>query len=132
MAGAVALVSVVALSYGTVVHLVQFAIGGLAPYPDQPAWLAGFFMSLTLADPTAAVLLWRRRRSGVILGCVVLLADALANGYANYVLDEVSGLTPGRIGQAVVTVLAVALLAAAPWLWDARATEPIRRADVAP
>lgn len=37
-----------------------------------------------------------------------------ANGYANYLLDTASGMTRGRIGQAVVTALAVALIAVAP------------------
>ncbi len=130
VAGAVALVSVAALAYGTVVHVVQLAIGGLALYQDQPAWLAGFFLSLTLTDPTAAVLLWKHRRSGVILSCVVLVTDSFANGYANYVLSDVAGLSPGRIGQAVITLLAVALLVAAPWLWVARVSESIRSHEV--
>jgi hypothetical protein len=46
--------------------------------------------------------------------CVVLASDAAANGYANYVLDTAPGITPGRIGQAVTTGLAVALVAGAP------------------
>ncbi|MGC5284768.1 hypothetical protein [Micromonospora sp. DT231] len=45
---------------------------------------------------------------------VVLASDAVANGYANYVLDTAPGITLGRIGQAVITVLAVALVTAAP------------------
>lgn len=60
----------------------------------------------------------------VAVAVFVLVADSLANGYANYVLDPVSGVTAGRVGHAVVTVMAVALLAAGPavrpWLHPAR------------
>jgi hypothetical protein len=83
-----------------------------------PDWLAAYFVSLTVLDPAAAALLLLRRRSGLILSCAVLLTDAAANGYANYVLDAADGITLGRIGQAVITVLAVALTAAAPRLWS--------------
>ena len=118
----IAVTSAVALVYGTVVHLVQLAAGGLDPYPSVPDWLAAYFVSLTVLDPAAAVLLLLRRRSGLILSCAVLLtdadADAAANGYAKYVLDDADGITLGRIGQAVITVLAVALTAAAPRLWS--------------
>jgi len=114
----IAVTSAVALVYGTVVHLVQLAAGGLDPYPSVPDWLAAYFVSLTVLDPAAAVLLLLRRRSGLILSCAVLLTDAAANGYANYVLDDAEGITLGRIGQAVITVLAVALTAAAPRLWS--------------
>ncbi|MCO1594004.1 hypothetical protein M8C17_02390 [Micromonospora sp. RHAY321] len=73
-----------------------------------------YFTSLVVFDPLAAVLLALRRIEGLLLGCAVLASDAAANGYANYVLDTAPGITPGRIGQAVITGLAVALIAAAP------------------
>ncbi|MFG3644497.1 hypothetical protein ACGF3C_29920 [Micromonospora sp. NPDC047762] len=70
----------------------------------------------------AALLLAARRVQGLVLGCAVLVTDAAANGYANYVLDPAFGVTPGRIGQAVITALAVGLVALSPWLapWFAR------------
>jgi hypothetical protein len=43
----------------------------------------------------------------------VLVTDAAANGYANYVLDSSQGATAGRIGESAITALAVAVLAAA-------------------
>lgn len=63
------------------------------------------------------MLLLLRRRAGLVLGCAVLLTDAVANGYADHVVDGASGLTAGRVGHAVITVLAVTLLAAVPRLW---------------
>ena len=112
-----ALAAAAVFGYGAVVHVAQLVLGGADPYPSVPGWLAGYFVSLTLLDPIAAALLLLRRRAGLVLGCAVLLTDAAANGYANYVVDAASGLTAGRVGQAVITVLAVAALAAAPRLW---------------
>ena len=105
------------LGYGAVVHAVHPVLGGWNPYSSLPVWLAVYFVSLTLLDPVAAVLLLFRRRAGLGLGCAGLVSDAVANGYANYVIDAASGLTAGRVGQAVISVLAVALLTTAPRLW---------------
>lgn len=109
--------TVAVFCYGTIVHLAQLIGSGFDPYPLAPGWLAAYFVSLTLLDPLAAVLLLQRRRAGLILGCAVLLTDAGANAYANYVLDPRPGITAGRVGQAVITLLALALCAAAPRLW---------------
>jgi len=51
------LLLVVALAYGTVVHLGQLLPSGGAPYPGLPTWLSSYFVSLTVLDPLAAVLL---------------------------------------------------------------------------
>ncbi|RIV41407.1 hypothetical protein [Micromonospora radicis] len=110
------------LAYGGIVHLGDLV--GLRPGgPDAsstPGWLLLYFTSLTVLDPLAALLLALRRLEGLFLGCAILVTDAAANGYANYVLDGTAGVTPGRVGQAVITALAVALLlatpAVAPWL----------------
>ncbi|WP_052091259.1 hypothetical protein [Modestobacter caceresii] len=109
--------SVLLLAYGTAVHVVHLALGGLDPYPGLPDWLAGYFIGLTVVDPLAAVLLWRGRRSGVLLTVAVFVTDAAANGWANHVLDPSGGVTAGRVGQAVITALALALLVMTPRLW---------------
>jgi hypothetical protein len=106
--------AVLVFGYGTAAHVGQLVTGGARPYPSAPAWLAVYFVSLTLLDPLAAILLALRRSTGLILGCAVLVSDAAANAYANYVLDPAPGITAGRVGQAVITVLAVALVIAAP------------------
>jgi hypothetical protein len=72
-----------ALGYGTVVHVVQLVMGGCRPYPWAPTWLAAFFASLTVLDPVAAALLWRRRTAGPYLAAFVFVTDAAANGYAD-------------------------------------------------
>ncbi|MGC4760190.1 hypothetical protein [Micromonospora trifolii] len=109
-------VAVLVFAYGTSVHVVQLLLPQFRPQLALPGWLAFYFTSLTLWDPLAAVLLAARRVQGLVLGCAVLVTDAAANGYANYVLDPAVGVTPGRIGQAVITGLAVGLVALTPWL----------------
>lgn len=121
----VAAAAVVVLVYGTVVHLVQLISSGFHPYPELPGWLRGYFISLTILDPLAAGLLALRTRAGVVLSVVVLVSDAAANGWANYALDPADGATAGRVGHAVITLLAVAACAAGPYLW--RAAAPLRR-----
>ena len=123
-----AAVVVLVVLYGTVVHVVQLVAAGGDPYPDLPGWLRASFVSLTLLDPLTAGLLLLRRRSGVVLAVAVLVSDAVANGWANHALDSASGVTAGRVGQAVVTLLALALLAVTPLLWRATAPLSPRRA----
>ena len=106
-------VTAAVLAYGTVVHVLQLLAGGWDRYPSVPGWLAVYFVSLTVLDPLAAALLLLRRRAGLMLGCAVLVTDAAANGYVNYAIDA----SVGRVGHAVITLLALALLVATPRLW---------------
>jgi len=115
---------VLLLAYGTVVHLLQLLTSGFEPYPALPGWLRAYFVALTVVNPVAAVLIARRHRSGVVLATTVLVTDAAANGWANYALNDTAGITVGRVGQAVITLLAMGLLIALPGLW--RATSPGR------
>ncbi|NIL88644.1 hypothetical protein RhoFasSB10_00932 [Rhodococcus fascians] len=104
-------------AYGTAVHLVQLAGGGENPYPGTPAVIAWFFVALVVLDPLAAVLIAQRRRIGLLIGSTTLVLDAVANAVVNYPLHGPSeGVTAGRIGQAVVTALAVTLVFATPRL----------------
>ena len=105
-------------AYGTVVHLVQLAVGGGDPYPGVPAVIAWFFVALVVLDPLTAVLIAQRRRIGLLLGSTTLLLDAAANAVVNYPPhDSAAGVTAGRVGQAVVTALAILLVLATPRLW---------------
>ncbi|MGI5521171.1 hypothetical protein ACQEUX_09455 [Micromonospora sp. CA-259024] len=119
--------TVLVFAYGTVVHLLQLLVPELGPQLALPGWLTFYFVSLTLWDPLAALLLAARRVEGLALGCAVLATDTAANWYANYVLDPAVGVTPGRIGQAVITALAVVLVALIPWLTPWFARPKIRR-----
>jgi hypothetical protein len=103
------------------VHVVQLVAASFAPYPGLPGWLRAYCTALTVLNPLGAVLLARCHRSGVVLTVVVLVSDSAANGVANYALDPARGMTAGRLGHAVITVLAVAACAAAPALWRSAA-----------
>lgn len=118
----IAALIVIILAYGTAVHVVHLVTTGFDPYPDLPGWLRTYFVALTLFDPLAAALLARCAPSGVALAVAVFVSNALANGWANYVLDPTVGITSGRLGHAVTTVLALGVCAASPRLW--RATTP--------
>lgn len=112
-------VGVAVLGYGGLVHVGQLVAGGWPPYPWAPAWLAAYFTALTVCDPLAAVLLWLRRAAGLHLAILVLVTDALANAYALYGLSghgSSDGIAVARLSQAVVSVMAVCALAAAPRL----------------
>lgn len=119
--------AVIVLTYGTAVHLVHLASSGFDPYPQVPGWLRTYFVSLTFLDPLAAVLLARRTRAGVVLAVAVLVSDAAANGWANYALDSVPSVTPGRVGHAVITMVALDPYIAAPRLSHAASPLPHHR-----
>ena len=123
--------TVVVLAYGTVVHVVHLATSGGDPYPDLPGWLRVYFVALTLLDPLAAWLLLRRRRGGVVLAVAVLVSDAAANGWVHHVLYPATGVTAGRVGQGVITLLALLLVAATPALCRATAPAYRRSAELA-
>jgi hypothetical protein len=109
----IALAGAVVLLYGTVVHVVELVAGGTDPYPTLPGWLAVYFVSLTVLDPLAAALLLQGRRSGLALSCAVLLTDAGANGYAVHRLDDSPGVTPDRVGHALLSLFALIFATAA-------------------
>lgn len=106
---------VVVFAYGTAVHVLQLMGSGLAPRPTAPAPLNAYFVALTVLDPLTAGLLARGRRSGVVLAVLVLVTDAAANAYADYVTAG-SGVA-ARVGQAGIAALAVVMLISAPMLW---------------
>jgi len=90
----------------------------LCPVSIHDALAGGQLRLSDGARPLAAVLLLRRRWAGLALGCTKLLTDATANGYANYVLDDIAGLTVGRVGHGVISALALSLTLAATQLWS--------------
>lgn len=124
---ALALIFVALLAYGTVIHVAQLLLDGGKPHPGLPGWLGTYFVSLTLLDPLAAVLLARCRRTGVGLAVLVFVTDAAANAIANYAYDDSVDVTLGRVGQALLTVLAVTAVVAAPAMWRAAAGHDVAR-----
>jgi hypothetical protein len=115
-------VQLVALTWGAVVHLVTLtvAVTGPATLLDArvPAWMALYWVSLTVLDPLAAVVLALRRRVGLGLSAGVLVSDAVVNGYAIHGLGV--GVSWAWAGHLVVTALAVTTVVTwpvvSPWL----------------
>jgi hypothetical protein len=110
------------LFYGGFVHVYQLATGGWPPYHWAPAGLAIYFTSLTVLDPLAATLLLIRRRAGLYPAVLVLVTDAAANWYATYHLLPTTG--NAQIGQAVISVLAVASVIVAGYARRSKARPP--------
>jgi hypothetical protein len=99
---------------------------GLVSLPRAAGLARGVFRCADRTGPAVAGLLACRRRAGLVLGCAVLLSDAAGNGYACYAIRPGQGITVGQAGQAVVTMLAIALLAAAPRVWAQQRAWPTR------
>jgi hypothetical protein len=110
--------AIVVFAYGAAVHSYDLIRGGLNAYADFPVWLGGYFTALVVLDAAVALLIGLRRRSGLVLGCSVLISDALANGYAAYIMNPDPGFTLSRLGQAIVSALAVGMVFASTRLWE--------------
>lgn len=92
---------------GTTTHVADLVVGGADAYAGFHPALRAFWISLTLWDPLVIVLLLRRR-SGIVLGLIVILADIAVNWS---VIAVVGGIPVwGAVDQ---TAFAVLLLASA-------------------
>ena len=64
---------------GTTTHIADLVLGGSAVYAGYPGAVRVFWISLTLLDPLAVILLLRRQRTAVPLGVLIMLADVAVN-----------------------------------------------------
>ncbi|MFB2582362.1 hypothetical protein ACEXQD_14025 [Herbiconiux sp. P15] len=97
---------------GTTTHTADLIVGGANAYGDFPLGVRLFWVSLTILDPATAALIIFRRRSGIVLGIAVIVADIAVN-WTVFVL--VGGLSLfGVISQSLFAVL---ILATARPLW---------------
>ena len=97
---------------GTVTHTVDLALGGLNVYSDFPPPVRVFWVSLTVLDPLAVVLLWGRLRAGVVLAVVIMVCDVGVNTVMHVAYG---GLNPFALFLQVTFGLLV--VTTAPWLW---------------
>lgn len=102
---------------GTTTHTVDLIIGGLNTYSGFPLGVRLFWVTLTILDPVTAALIIFRRRSGIVLGIAVMIADIAVNWT---VFATVGGLASfGVITQSLFAVLV--LVTARPlWTWFGR------------
>ncbi len=100
---------------GTTTHTADLIVSGLNAYSDFPSGVRLFWVSLTILDPATAGLIIFRRRSGIVLGIAVIIADIAVN-WTVFVM--VGGLSLfGVISQSLFAVLI--LLTARPlWRWS--------------
>jgi len=96
---------------GTTTHVVDLVVGGADAYAGFPPGVRVFWMSLTLLDPITIVLLALRRRAGIVLALVVILADIAVN----WTVFATIGIP--LFGVVNQTLFAIVLVATAPVLW---------------
>jgi hypothetical protein len=119
----VRLVWIAGFLVGTTTHVADLVLGGSGVYSGYPDAVRLFWVSLTVLDPLAVVLVAVRSRSGVLLGVAIMLADVAVNVS---VAATIGGLALfGLVNQSLFC--AFVLLAARP-LWRAFSTrtEPDR------
>lgn len=64
---------------GTVSHVLELVAGGVQTYGEFPPALRMFWISLTLLDPLAALLLLLKRRTGIAPGLTIIHSDIAVN-----------------------------------------------------
>jgi hypothetical protein len=111
---------------GTTTHVADLVVGGSEPYAGFPTAVRVFWVSLTVIDPLTAVLLVLRRRLGVVLGVVVILADLAVNWTVFAMFD---GLSPAGLVNLTAFGAVVVATASPLWAWfggPAGAGGPVR------
>ena len=106
---------------GTTTHTADLILGGVNAYSGFPLGVRLFWVTLTVLDPVTAALIIFRRRSGIVLGSAVIMADIAVN-WTVFVM--VGGLSIfGVISQSLFAVLI--LVTARPlWRWFGRSSPP--------
>jgi len=105
---------VIGFLVGTTTHTADLIVGGLDIYSGFPFGVRLFWVTLTILDPVTAALIIFRRRSGVVLGSAVMIADIAVNWT---VFATVGGLSVfGVISQSLFAVL-ILVTARALWTW---------------
>lgn len=105
---------VIGFLIGTTTHTMDLILGGLNVYSGFPPGVRLFWVALTILDPVTAALIIFRRRSGIVLGSAVIIADIAVNWT---VFALVGGLSLyGVISQSLFAVLIV-VTARPLWIW---------------
>ncbi len=83
----------VCFAQGAVAHILDLAHRGLPLfYYHGPLFIGVFWTALVVLDPAVLLLLFKRRRVGLVAALGVMLLDVSVNGYAVFVLHD-SGFT---------------------------------------
>jgi hypothetical protein len=79
------------------VHACDIWRGGWLPYRAAPLPMNIYWTSLAFFDPLAAGLLWRHRRTGLLLTLAIIVSDVAVNSYAIYGLGYSDWLAYGSL-----------------------------------
>jgi hypothetical protein len=105
---------VIGFLVGTTTHTADLILGGLDVYSGFPPGVRLFWVTLTVLDPVTAVLIILRRRSGIVLGSAVIIADIAVNWTVFALLGGLSWF--GVICQSLFAVL-IFVTARPLWMW---------------
>ncbi|MBF4569087.1 hypothetical protein ITJ57_09955 [Plantibacter sp. VKM Ac-2880] len=114
---------VIGFLIGTTTHTADLIFGGLDVYGGFPPGVRLFWVSLTILDPATAVLIILRRRSGIVLGSAVIIADIAVNWTVFATLGGLSVF--GVVNQSLFAVL-IAVTARPLWNWFGRSSTRVR------
>ncbi len=104
---------------GTTTHMTDVIVGGVNVYSGFPPGVRLFWLALTIMDPVVVALIIFRRRSGIVLGCSVMLVDIATNWT---VFAVVGGLSLfGVISQSLFGAL-IFITARPLWKWFVRSS----------
>jgi len=96
---------------GTTTHVIDLVAGGTTVYAGFPDGVRVFWVSLTVLDPLAVVLIVLRWRAAVVLAIAIMVADVAVNS----VMVATHGLPVfGLVNQIAFGIF---VLATAPLLW---------------
>ena len=110
---------VIGFLVGTTTHTADLIIGGVDAYSGFPLGVRLFWVTLTILDPVTAVLIICRRRSGVVLGSAVIIADIAVNWTVFAVVGGLSYF--GVISQSLFALLII-VTARPLWTWFGQAS----------
>ncbi|MDQ0725322.1 hypothetical protein [Microbacterium sp. W4I20] len=105
---------VIGFLIGTTTHTADLIVGGLDVYTGFPPGLRLFWVTLTILDPVTAVLIYLRRRSGIVLGVTVMVVDIAVNWTVFILVGGLSWF--GIMSQSLFAVLTF-VTARTLWLW---------------
>ena len=108
---------VIGFLVGTTTHAADLIIGGLNAYSAFPIGVRLFWATLTILDPATAALIIFRRRSGIVLGSAVIIADIAVNWTVFAMIGGLSSF--GVISQSLFAVL-IFVTARPLWKWFGR------------
>ena len=110
---AIALIWSVAFLIGANSHFWDIAAFGWRGRPHMPDAFNIYWTSLLPLDLLAAILIWWKRRAGVVLAMFIMLTDVAVNSYAIFVVGD-RQIHASWILQSLFLIF---VLLTAPLLW---------------